>query len=235
LTEHLPFSQSFTSKWSRHPLPVKRVNSNLGTTFYPRLIAIYNNFMEALVSNNYGYIRKTAVDELAGELICRKEQVKSQNIKLKINEPGKKLLPLKNYFMPETVYRNDNFYVSVVCKVYFGGEFSINRPYHWQPEEKLIWLGRNRCLVLDTSKSYSQNLENMRTRQIYEFVVRVDSNLYLNLYDLKGGNLYQPQQVKVRYEEDQLQDVVSTEMVLRSSSDKFDWVLCDLNGMLRRK
>lgn len=89
--------------------------------------------MEAMVLNNHSYIKKSTIPELATELMRRKEYIRSQTIKMKINEPPKKLLPLKNYILPETVYRNNNFYVSVVCKVYFGGEFSTTHPFAWLP------------------------------------------------------------------------------------------------------
>jgi hypothetical protein len=66
---------------------------------------------------------------------------------MKINDPPKKLLGLKNYILPETVYRNDNFYISVVCRVYFGSKFNPFGEYSWSPSERIIKLGKYRYLV----------------------------------------------------------------------------------------
>jgi hypothetical protein len=48
--------------------------------------------------------------------------------------------------------------------------------------------------------------------------VKVESNYYINLYDLHNTNIYSPEKLEVKYDEDDFQDVVATEMVLRSGS-----------------
>lgn len=58
--DKLPFAASY------HPstllsLPTRKVNRVLGSTFYPRLTAIYQNLLEAVTYANYGYIKKNAV------------------------------------------------------------------------------------------------------------------------------------------------------------------------------
>ena len=62
--EKLPFAASFQRKMSK-TLTVRKVNSILGSTYYPRLTAIYQNMLEAVTYANFGYIRKNAVPELA--------------------------------------------------------------------------------------------------------------------------------------------------------------------------
>lgn len=73
----------------------------------------------------------------------------------------------------------------------------------------------------------------MFNQQIYEFVVKVESNYYINLFNSQSPDAYKPEHVQVRYDEDELQDLVESEIVLRSSSEKFDWILFDVNGILR--
>lgn len=65
LTESIPFTQSFTSKLTKSPLKCKTVTNNLGNTFYPRLVSIYSNLIEAMVTQNPLYIRQTAIPELS--------------------------------------------------------------------------------------------------------------------------------------------------------------------------
>ena len=74
---------------------------------------------------------------------------------MKLNEPANKLLPLKNYIFPETVYRTDNYYISVVCRVYFGGKYSIDHPFNWNANEKVYKFSRNRSLIWHTDQSVS--------------------------------------------------------------------------------
>jgi hypothetical protein len=62
--EKLPFAASFQRKMGR-PLTLRKVNRILGSTFYPRLSAIYQNMVEAVTYANYGYIKKNAIPELA--------------------------------------------------------------------------------------------------------------------------------------------------------------------------
>ena len=64
LKDHLPFCQSFVSKLTKQPLKCKSVVNNLGPTFYPRLTSIHRNIMEALVLNNYNYLKTAAIPEL---------------------------------------------------------------------------------------------------------------------------------------------------------------------------
>jgi hypothetical protein len=52
------------------------------------------------------------------------------------------------------------------------------------------------------------------------------------VYDTQNANIYKPEKVEVSFDEDEMQDLVSTELVLRSSSDRFDWILVDINGIL---
>jgi hypothetical protein len=55
------------------------------------------------------------------------------------------------------------------------------------------------------------------------------------VYDTQNANIYKPEKVEVSFDEDEMQDLVSTELVLRSSSDRFDWILVDINGILSSK
>lgn len=72
---------------------------------------------------------------------------------MKINDPPKKLMPLKNYILPETVFRNDNFYITVVCRVYFGAKFDPFGPYALPNDQVLFKFGKHRFLVWSKSKS----------------------------------------------------------------------------------
>jgi hypothetical protein len=167
IAERVPFVVSFKSKVTKSALDCSTVNRNLGSTFYPRLISIYNNLIEGLVLNNNNYFKNVTIPELAEELTRRRDALKMQGLKMKVNEPSKKLVALKNYLLPETVYRNDNFYISVVCRVYFGGEFDSTRPYRWAKEEKVVRFGRHRYLIWNTGKSLSWNISNIYNRQVF--------------------------------------------------------------------
>ena len=81
--------------------------------------------------------------------------MRSLNVKMKANEPSRKLLTLKNYILPETVYRTDHFYISVVCRAYFGGQYSMDHPFDWFAHEKTFRFGSNRWLLWNTDMSLS--------------------------------------------------------------------------------
>lgn len=85
--------------------------------------------------------------ELFEELTKRRDYHKKLGLKMKINEPTKKLLPFKNYIMPERIYRNENFYISLIAKVYMGGQLSQPASYHFPANCKLVKIGLNRVLV----------------------------------------------------------------------------------------
>jgi neutral trehalase len=104
LAKQLPFTHNFNSKLKSF-LPVKSVIRNLGNTFYPRLIQIHQNLAEALVQNNVKYLKQTVIPELEEELVAIKAHYKTLGCRLKFNEPHKKLLTLKNYIVPETIFK----------------------------------------------------------------------------------------------------------------------------------
>ena len=61
----MPFTQSFTSKHTKNPLKCSTIDNNLGKNFYPRLIAIYNNLIEALLLKNSTYLKNSVIPELS--------------------------------------------------------------------------------------------------------------------------------------------------------------------------
>jgi hypothetical protein len=63
LSKKLPFTFPFKSSL-KNLLPVKTVKRNLGDTFYPRLIQIHQNLTEALVLNNFKYIKQAVIPQL---------------------------------------------------------------------------------------------------------------------------------------------------------------------------
>lgn len=85
LSKHIPFAQPYTSKLTKKPQTVKIITRNLGSTFYPRLISIYNNLIEGMVLNNSNYIKNVATPELAEEIIRRRDHVRTLSIKMKAN------------------------------------------------------------------------------------------------------------------------------------------------------
>jgi hypothetical protein len=99
LSRKLPFTFSFNSSL-KSLLPVKTIIRNLGNSFYPRLIQIHQNMTEALVLNSFKYIKQAVIPELEEELLSIKSEYKTLGCRLKINEPTKKLLTNKNYFLP---------------------------------------------------------------------------------------------------------------------------------------
>ena len=110
--------------------------------------------------------------ELFEEFTKRRDYHKKLGLKMKINEPTKKLLPLKNYIMPERTYRNDNFYISLVAKVYWGGQLSQPASYHFPSSCRLLKIGLNRVIVWNSELSGWQNMLSWYNNQIYEFRVR---------------------------------------------------------------
>lgn len=151
----------------------KTVERNLGPTFYPRLMSIYNNLLESMALRNSEYIKNTCAPPLAQELLKTKEQLWNMGLKAKVNEPQRKLLPLKNYLFKETVYRVDNFYISVVCRVYFGGVFHSKQGWESSPYEKVYRFGQNRFLVYNRAHSLWWNFKRWRAQQVLEFIVKV--------------------------------------------------------------
>lgn len=63
LSKKLPFSFPFKSSL-KSLLPVKTAKRNLGDTFYPRLIQIHQNMTEALILNNFKYIKQAVIPQL---------------------------------------------------------------------------------------------------------------------------------------------------------------------------
>lgn len=145
----------------------------MGANFYPRLVSIYNNLIEALIFNKSDYINKVSTPELSKEISERKSTLWKRGFKMKINSPSEKLFKFKNYFLPERVYRNDNFYISVACRVYFGGENKSVLPSLWPKEKKAIRFGKHRFFVWNTTKSIGENISNIFNNQLFEFVVKV--------------------------------------------------------------
>lgn len=63
LAKKLPFTFPYKSEL-KSLLPVKIVKRNLGDTFYPRLIQIHQNLTEALILNNFKYIKQAVIPQL---------------------------------------------------------------------------------------------------------------------------------------------------------------------------
>ena len=109
---------------------------------------------------------------------------------MRLNEPVRKLLPLNNYFLPETVFRKEHFYVSTVCRAYFGS--SLRTDYGWGEGERVLKFGRNRFLIWNSNHSLLGNLGRAKDRQFLELVVRVESNIFINIFNTSNANIYRP-------------------------------------------
>lgn len=171
LGNQLPFTHSFKSTL-KGLLPVRTVIGNLSISFYPRLVQIHQNITEALVQNNHKYLKEAMVPDLQAELAAIKASYKSLGCRLKLNDPRKKLITTKNLILPDSVFRTQNYYVSVACKVYFGGQLDHKFPRLWPPHKKIIRFGKYRYLVYDSSLSLRDNLQLIFSHSLYEFIVK---------------------------------------------------------------
>ena len=126
-----------------------------------------------MILNNTQYIKNTCAPPLAEQLLKKRDQLRSMGLKIKISQPERKLLPLKNYIFKETVYRSDHYYVSVVGKVYFGGIFDPKKGEESSPFASVFRFGRNRYVVYNKAHSLWWNIKNWYNRQLFEFVVKV--------------------------------------------------------------
>lgn len=172
----LPFVESFPSA-IRLGLPRSTVEGNLGDTFYPRLHAIHNNIVEALVHNQTDYLAAIATPALVHALAARRLELTNSGHRLRLHKPRNKLIALRNAVLPQRVYCTPDCYISVACRVYFGAGHSE------APLEDLSHLrvGRWRWVCWDKRLDFTRNLRNLYQQQLYEFVVRFESSHYIEL------------------------------------------------------
>ena len=119
---------------------------------------------------------------------------------MRLSDPTRKLLPLNNYILPETVFRKENFYVSVACRAYFGS--SVRTTYNWEETEKVFKIGKRRFLIWNKDCIFFENLGRVKDRQFLELIVKVESNIFINLFNTNNSNIYRPEKIKVRLDEE---------------------------------
>jgi hypothetical protein len=144
------------------------VEGNLGDTFYPRLHAIHNNIVEAIVHNQTDYLATIATPALANALATRRLELINTGHRLRVHKPRNKLVMLRNAVLPQRVYCTPDCYISVACRVYFGADHSETS----LEELSQLRVGRWRWVCLDKRLDLMQNMRNLWAKQLYEFVVR---------------------------------------------------------------
>jgi hypothetical protein len=85
--------------------------------------------------------------------------------------------------------------------VYFGGQVDHKGPYGWPGHQRLFRLGKYRYILYDKELSFMENLRLIASRQIYEFVIKYETNLYINVSVLdNSANLYHSSQLNRKYD-----------------------------------
>ena len=62
--------------------------------------------------------------------------------------------------------------------------------------------GKHRFLIWNNNCSIWENLSRVKDRQFLELVVKVESNIFINLFNTNNANIYRPEKVRVRLDEE---------------------------------